>query len=442
MANLIDRFRKAFGGDAKAKAAEAEAPKIRRHLRQSGRTYDSFAAMASAGLGLHRTEAMRTAVVWRCVNVISGAMSQLEWRVEGKPKAEADRLHNLINVEPTPMCGAAHWKEWIVRSTLIFGDQANWIRRTRNGDPVEIVPAVGISQIARKAGRRIYTLELPSRDGYGGTYTQAADQADVLHFTGPGHSPFTGRTDGLVNDVLKSSLDLQKAQEKFAHEFFDKPPQVRSVIFTDYDMTDDDQMTAMIEEWQRANSPEAAKYASPFVFSNQIREMQQLALNLSEAQLNEGRSFQIAEQIRGFGMPGFLANQADKGAWGPGFAETINNFFRFSIMPDVVRYENEFYRKFGPKMRVRIQTRDFTRATEKERYENHRKSLGSGTVPGFKTINEVREEEGLPPLEGEVYDKPYTGREAQRSKDEEPTFDNDDGKGEGEDGDESKGDEE
>ena len=413
--------------DEAARKAKADAKRMKMALSPYSSVGDTFTIKDSTDrvrtiLGGDRTTAIRNAAVWRCISVIAGALSQLEWRVSGKPKAEAENLYRLFNMEPTPLCGAVVWKQWIVQSILITGTQANWIRRGVNGGVLEIVPAIGISQILTVKGRRVYDLTLPG-DGYGTTRQQRADQDDVLHFTGMGHSPFTGRSQGLVRDVLRPAIALHEAQEEYSHEFFSQPSFVRSVLFTDYDMTDEEQLDLMHEEWWRVSRSKETKAGAPMVFSKNITDIKELPLNFKEMQLKEGRDQQTGEILRAFGMPGLLANYAETGSWGPGMSEKVNGLVRFTFMHYVAGFENEVNRKMGPFV-IDINTAGFTRATEKERYETHQKALGGGSNPGWKSINEIRAEEGLEPLPGDEYNVPYSGREPQRSKDESPALSN------------------
>ena len=371
---------------------------------------------------LNQTEAMRTAVVWRCVNLISGAISQLTWRVKGTPELYVGRLERLLNVQPSRLIGAATWKELVVRSILLEGDHANRIVR-KGSRAIGILPARSIIRMMKKEGTTFYTLDLPTDDGsLSRTDHVIVQQDNVLHFTGAGQSPFFDRAPSVVRDVLRSAIDLYKTQENFSLEFFKHPPYARIVALTDYEKVDESDAITFGESWDR-NYNKASHMGKPAVLARKFREIVQLSLNLREMQMTEGKSFQIEDIIRAFGIPGFLVNHADKGAWGQGMTEIANAFLRYTLMPYIVRIENELNRKLGSdQISISIDTNDFTRATEKERYEYIQKAIGNGNTPGFITINEARAMLGLDPVEGDVYDVPYSGREPQQSATEGPNL--------------------
>ena len=78
-------------------------------------------------------------------------------------------------------------------------------------------------------------------------------------------------------------------------------------------------------------------------------------------------------------------------------------------MPHIQRFEAELNRKFfiRSEQYCKFSTAGLVKATIKDRYEAHKTALGGATVPGFMSINEVRELEDLAPIDGDEYNKPY-----------------------------------
>lgn len=129
---------------------------------------------------------------------------------------------------------------------------------------------------------------------------------------------------------------------------------------------------------------------------------QQVSMSPRDVQLIETRRFSIEDIARFYGVPSILINDAQATtAWGTGIGEIKEGFYTLTLQPLLERIEASMKKWLvDPEDRDRIDIEfdfsRFLRGNQKARVE-----AGAAAVKGgLKTINEVRREEGLPPVDG------------------------------------------
>ncbi len=124
-------------------------------------------------------------------------------------------------------------------------------------------------------------------------------------------------------------------------------------------------------------------------------------LPLKDAQFLESRKFQGEEiSARWFGLPPHLAGYLDRAHF-DNVEEQDRALLTFTLAPGLVRREQEWNRKLFTgddrgRFYVKHNVDALLRGQTKERYEAHKSAL----MAGWKTVNEVRALEELPPLPG------------------------------------------
>jgi phage portal protein BeeE len=83
-------------------------------------------ALSTAGPAVTERTALAICAVYACIGLIGGAISSLPlpiYRRGGDSRQRVDHpLSDLLNVEPTPSCSAAVWREYLIWSLLLHGD--------------------------------------------------------------------------------------------------------------------------------------------------------------------------------------------------------------------------------------------------------------------------------------------------------------------------------
>lgn len=152
---------------------------------------------------------------------------------------------------------------------------------------------------------------------------------------------------------------------------------------------------AEVDEIQKRIDEKAAEgKRTPRVISN--AEWEQLTINPVDAQFLESRQFSIQEIARLFGVPGLFLGVATGDSLTYSTTESLFRLFvNATLRPTYLeRIEQTFSRMLVRGKAARFNPNELLRADIKARYEAHK----IGLEAGFLTLDEVRREEGLPPL--------------------------------------------
>lgn len=127
-----------------------------------------------------------------------------------------------------------------------------------------------------------------------------------------------------------------------------------------------------------------------------------MTMSSVDAQVLESRRFQIEEIARAFRVLPLKLMQADKAATFASVEQMQRIHVLDTLMPWVNRWEQALHRDVLGSAKDLVVDFDeslLLRGDHKDQAEFWQKALGAGGVPGFMTVNEVREERGLPPIQ-------------------------------------------
>ena len=127
-------------------------------------------------------------------------------------------------------------------------------------------------------------------------------------------------------------------------------------------------------------------------------EFQQMGIPPGDAQFIESRKFQVSDIGRIFNIPSPLINDLERATFS-NISELYIGFLRYTIMPWIVRVEQELNRKLFPKSNtyfVKFNLQGLMRGTLKERSEYYKTAIEYGWL----SRNEVRELEDMNRVDG------------------------------------------
>lgn len=299
--------------------------------------------------------------------------------------------------------------EWIIAQTILFGNAYVYIERTMRGQIVGLWPQPSVYAF-RHGVRNAYTIYPVSISGMGWTMPsggrqRTVDQDDMLHFHGLKFDGLTG--EAAITTGAGSAAATEQAMTAFSGSTYLRGAMQRYAITSDKELKED-QRQALEKLWAIEFGQGLSTAHKPMIL-NPKWDLKPLTMSAHDLQLIEGREFQISDVLRALGVPGILMNQENKStSWGTGIEATKAGFLSFTVQEYVSRMEAEIQRKAVEPGRVaRLASDRLLRGTPKERFESHRTALGGGNRPGWKSVNEVRIEEGHAPLEDSRYDMPY-----------------------------------
>jgi HK97 family phage portal protein len=337
--------------------------------------------------------ALNLSTAWACVNLLAGTQASLPLvvyrNVNGRREVAYDHplyycLHDSPNAEDT----ALDFMEFLCASLELHGHAYSPIGRIGGrvsalGSPIspEIVTVRKLG-----GGRKEYRW---TEDGR----LRVVPDSDMLHIKGAlgGLSTlaYARRTFGLARSVetaanatFRNGIRPNVALEVERDLAPEKVREARQLISENYQGT----MNAGL----------------PFLAHSGMK-VKQLSINPDDAQMLESRAFSVEEICRFFGVPPFMVGHTEKStSWGTGLEQQMRMFYVLALRKRLERVEQALKKQLlTPKDRaagieIEFNVEGLLRGDSKSRAEFY----ASGLQNGWRTINEVRALENLPPIEG------------------------------------------
>lgn len=388
------------------------------------RYLELFGGYAAAS-GLHVTpdSAMRVAAVYACVERIAGGIATLPCNVYERSwdptrrryirrEVEDAPMWWLLNEEPTPAwTSAAHWNS-LIEYRLLRGDAFTEIKRRPDGTPKELVPLPWGSVVVEP-----YTLQIGSRLMYAvndGVKVRGVDQDDMLHFPGFGFDGRRGRS--VISHAARNAAGNALAMDEYAGKFFAGGAHPSIVLQTDKGLTDQ-AIKQLREEFMTRYAGVRNAHAAPLVLANGVKASP-VSLTAEDAQLLEARKFQVVDIARAFGVPPHLIGETSAStSWGSGLEALGRGFVMYTLATHLAVIEQELNRKLFRTVKrfVEFDRSALMQGDHAAQALYFRAALGGpGAGPGWMSVNDVRNEKNLPPVDGEdsIFDPNETGEPA------------------------------
>jgi HK97 family phage portal protein len=360
------------------------------------------------GGAVTRESAMKLTAVFGCVSLLGGTVGTMPVRVMRNSENGGTEEHSghdvnwLVRHEPHEDYTPEVFFEGLGVLSFLEGNGCAEIIRTRRGDPVGLRPILEgtCKPFERKGGRLAYRIS-----ENGDTYGREKD--DIIHFRG---SATINRFEALSPlKCFGRSIGIGLDADEYARLFY-KQGGTPSGYIT-YDGKVDGKVADEVRQyWMRkmsgvhnAHLPAVLAEGGKFVSLMQDPET---------AQLMQSRSFQVSDVARAFGVPPHLIGETDKStSWGTGINAQTTQFYILGLRKHVKRFEGELTRKLlsreerekGATIKFNLDT--LLRADLAARYDAHKIAVGGTQHPGWMTVNETRQLEGLSRLEDEEADK-------------------------------------
>jgi HK97 family phage portal protein len=367
----------------------------------------------SAGPHVSATSAQRVATVYACVTRIAGGISTMPIRIYERiwddkarryTRREVDSasLWWLLNERPTAAFSAAsHW-ELCAQAFLLRGSGYSGLIRKNSGDIGEIAPFDWsvVTPKRQKNGRLMYAV----MDGYN---ARGVDQDDMLHFPGFG---FDGEwAPSVIQHAARQAVGNALAMDEYSGKFFHNGAHHNMVLETDKKM-DPEKVNDLQRMYAEKYSGLENAHAKPMVLTEGMKA-KPVTLSAQDAQLLEGRKYQVIDICRAFGVPPHMVGETSASTtWGSGLEAIGRAFVSYTLNPHLVRMEQELNNKLFRTARFFLEfDRSALQAGDgKAQADEDKAGLGGpGSGPGWVSVNEVRRRRNLPPLDGPKYDEPF-----------------------------------
>ena len=338
-------------------------------------------SLTKAGSNITESNAMAISTVYACVYKIATTIASLGLDVYERSGnevhiANVHPAHDLIKIKPNAYQTAFEFWETITASALIYGMGYAVIERDERGYAIALHPVHASDVDLREVkGERVYIVE-----DFGAVRPENMLEIANLQRMSPIR-------------LHRDNLGLAKSAQDFGAEYFGQSGQMTGVLTSDQPLKKE-QMDMIQGSWNHG-AAQAGTKLMPFGF-----KYQRISISPDEAQFIETRKFQAEEICRIFSVPPSLVQLPSQTTYNNVEQQNLM-FARHTIVPWTQRIEQEVDRKLIPAFqRPEIYTKfrlvDLQRGDTEARTNYFTQMLQHGVL----SINEVRKEEELNPVEG------------------------------------------
>jgi HK97 family phage portal protein len=237
------------------------------------------------------------------------------------------------------------------------------------------------------------------------------DQSEMLHFAFIGWDGKQGRA---PLECARDAVGLAAAAQEFNERFFSQG-NAADIAMEFPGTIKEDQLKLIMENYQKVRTG-IGRHRLPLVSSGGAT-IKRIDFDAEKSQLVDARNFQVEDICRFYGVPPHMVGHTSKStSWGSGIEEQTLGFVKFTLRDILKGLEQEIDRKLLGRgdYFCKFNLDALLRADSKGRSEFYKAAVGGTQSPGFMTVNEVRNLENLPPLEGgnELFVPVPAGKEA------------------------------
>lgn len=356
-----------------------------------------------------RESAMKLTAVFGCVSLLAGTIGTLPVRVVQKGASKGSEIltdhpaHYLVHVDPHPLFSAEVFFEGLFALAFLEGNAYAEIIRNGRGEAIGLRPLFdAMVKPWMRGGRAAYQI---TEDGK----TYGRDQDDILHFRAS--ATMKGLEALSPLKCFGRSIGIGLDADEYARLFY-KQGGTPSGYITYEGKVDEKVADEVRRYWMRKmagvqNSHLPAVLAEGGKFVS-------LMTDPETAQLFQSRAFQVLDVARAYGVPPHLIGETEKStSWGTGINAQTAQFYILGLRKHVKRFEAELARKLLTReerlagVGIKFNLDSLLRADIGARYEMNKIALGGTQHPGWKSQNEIREQEGDAPLDDPEADKVF-----------------------------------
>ena len=337
--------------------------------------------LTKSGATINESSAMAISTVYACVYKISSTIASLGLEIyerDGRNVVQANvhPAYNLVKVKPNNHQTAYEFWESITASAVIYGVGYAIIERDDRGYATQLIP-VHYSDVDLRnvKGERVYSVKDVG-------IVRPENMLEICNLQRM--SPIR---------LHRENLGLAKSAQDFGAEYFGQSGQMTGVLSSEQPLKKE-QMDVIQGSWNNG-AAQAGTKLMPFGF-----KYQRISISPDEAQFIQTRAFQAEEICRIFNVPTALVQLPSQTTYNNVEQQNLM-FARHTIVPWTQRIEQEIDRKLIPSfdrpvVYSKFKLSDLQRGDSGARAAYFTQMLQAGVL----SINEVRMEEELNPIEG------------------------------------------
>ncbi|WP_321339723.1 phage portal protein [uncultured Cohaesibacter sp.] len=355
----------------------------------------SDASRADSGELVTFETAMALSAVWSCVNLLSGTIGTLPlsiYQKKGDSRVEAVNhpLYSVLHESPNFNQTAVDFWEFMAASLELKGNA--YARKVKTGNRIVSLEPIyaEILVTKNKDGSLRYRW---TEDGI----SFDTSETDVLHIRGFGGNALGGFS---TLRFARNSFGIARAVDKSAGSTFKNGLRPSGALT--FEKFLNEEQRKIVEERLVEKFLGAVNSGRPLILEGGTK-WEPLTINPEDAQMLESRKFSVEEICRFFGVPPHMVGHTEKNtSFGTGLEQQTLSFIKFTLRRRLKRIEQALKKQLlSPADRaagfyVEFNLEGLLRGDSKGRADFYQSGLNNGWL----TINEVRQRENLPPVEG------------------------------------------
>lgn len=353
---------------------------------------------SDAGEPITDQNILAISAVWACVNLLAGTIASLPlmvYRTNSRGERTLARDHPLFRIlhdSPNYDQTATDFWEFSSASIELWGNSYAAIERNGGGRVAALTPLRPDSVSVR----RLENGNLEYRWTKDGENHVGSDRA-ILHIRGFGGDPLGGMS---TLHFGRHAFGLARAIDRAAAGTFSNGMIAQTALTFERWLTDEQRNLA---ETKLSEKYIGAKNSGRPIILEGGTKIDVLSIKPEDAQMLESRGFSVEEVCRFFGVPPFMVGHTQKvTSFGSGLEQQVLGFQKFTLRRRLKRIEQALEKQLlTPAERAAGLTIEFNlegllRGDSTARAAFYQSALANG----WMTINEVREKENLPRVEG------------------------------------------
>jgi HK97 family phage portal protein len=327
--------------------------------------------------------------VFAAVEIISNSVAELPINVKTREddKTGIVKVHPIYEALNNGITTKFMLLKMLITDMLLYGNGIAYIDRDADGTPLQIVYCpYGTYNINYNANtRQLYYTITSLRRG-------RIEPIDIIHLVKNSRNGVEGI--GVLN-YASHTLELAKATEKAAQDYFSSGCHVAGILSTTAQRLTKDQREAIRDAWNQAHGTKGTGMA---ILENGM-QYSPVAANSKESQLLETRLFNLNDIARFFSISPVLLGDLSHSSYST-IEASLLEFVTHTLFPYITLIENEFTRKLIKPSEKNLfidLDENYIVKSDKQSQANYLSTLVS---KGIMTVNEARYQLGLNPMEG------------------------------------------
>ncbi|NDO73065.1 phage portal protein [Shewanella sp. SE1] len=339
---------------------------------------------ASSGVSINTQSALRNSTFYACVSLISTVLSSMGLELYfDNELSKFGTTHRTLTIKPNARQTMHELLTNYVYQKILWGDFVCEVVKDQDGEILALNPSTSKPNISELSNGQL-RYQITGFDNKPRTLNQ--DQ--VIHIKNHGESSFRGRS---MLEVLRDQLGIALAASDNAAQVY------RNMSLPGGFLTSD--KTLSEQTYNRLKNQFAERYGNDKKWSIGILEdgfkYEQFQIDLEKTQLTQSREFSIAEICRAFGVPTELISHQSKQT--PQDLESVNRlFYQNCLSKWVNEFEQAIKLHLRPRSTFKFNPSSLLSADKKATAEIAKQNFEICAI----TINEVRQAQGLPPVQG------------------------------------------